>query len=221
MRKDASSQYLTPAEISKLFLRLYPNARGFAKFVLRWRPRITPIEEVFRRVPPADRVVEMGCGRGMLSVLLSVSGRVKNILGIDVSESAISVAKDAARTLNTGIDFCHVSSFADWPQDTFDVVLCIDTLHHIPPEEQREFMRRLGGLCAHGGTLILEDIPPFPWWRRCINTLHDLVISKQLVHYRHPKEIAEWFQSEGFAISEEILFARLWYGYYLFVARKE
>lgn len=79
------------------------------------------------------KVLDVGCGTGfMLSGLQSPH---RQLYGIDISATAIKIARDSV----AGASFC-VADVRDVPfgSDTFDWLICIDTLEHIEGNETVE-----------------------------------------------------------------------------------
>jgi SAM-dependent methyltransferase len=78
-----------------------------------------------RHVPPAARVVDLGCGTGRVSVALARTGR--DVVGVDLSEPMLAVARRKAT--DAGIS-CHwaaanvveLGAFAD---RSFDAAVCL------------------------------------------------------------------------------------------------
>lgn len=91
---------------------------------------VTPVMEKIRSFVPIGRdttVLDVGCGSGNYTYQFSLlSGKVK---GIDHSEYIFNKNphKDIAVMDATRMDF---------PDNSFDVVFCSDTLHHIPEYEK-------------------------------------------------------------------------------------
>lgn len=81
------------------------------------------------------KVIEIGCGTGLLSVLLAKSGAT--VAAFDISPGSISVARKRAELNNVGdnIDF-KVAVAEDLPfeDETFDVAFGLAILHHLDVE---------------------------------------------------------------------------------------
>ncbi len=91
------------------------------------------------------RLLEVGCGRGELALLLSPRIRMT---AIDRSESAILAA------MQIGVE-AHLADFFDFPEEEFDIVLFTRSLHHINPLS--EAVAKAARMLAPGGRLIIED----------------------------------------------------------------
>lgn len=91
------------------------------------------------------RLLEVGCGRGELALLLSP--RIQ-MTAIDSSESAVLAA------MQIGVE-AHLADFFDFPEEQYDVVLFTRSLHHINP--LGEAVAKAARMVATGGRLIIED----------------------------------------------------------------
>ncbi len=210
----------TLSEISSILMQAYPTARGLEKFMLQWRPYICPFQEIVGRVPHDVPVLEVGCGIGIMPVLLSARGCTTRLIGMDVSTRAIRVAQGARYPDGVTVDFRWCPPDGAWPSEQFGAVVCVDVVHHVPARHQQAFITRLVSACAPGGTLIIKDIAPTPWWKAAANTLHDLVMSRQWAHYRAEQILLDWLRQEGTEVVEHTRLDRLWYSHVVMVARK-
>jgi SAM-dependent methyltransferase len=91
-------------------------------------------------------VLEVGCGDGRVIGMLPSH---VHCVGVDLAESAIRFAKAFHQT----IDF-HVADAADL-SETFDVVLAVEVLEHIPDEKVESFLCTLAQRTRPGGTAIV------------------------------------------------------------------
>jgi 2-polyprenyl-3-methyl-5-hydroxy-6-metoxy-1,4-benzoquinol methylase len=210
----------SPRAISKILGAAYPHQKGLGGWITRNRPFICPFEELVARIPVGGSVLDVGCGVGIMSVLAGLCAGSPRVVGFDTSAKAIAVARQAVVPEGTQVSFQHLPDTADWPEGEFDTVLCIDVLHHVPPPAQRRFAAQLCRSTRPGGLVVFKDIAPRPRWKAFANRLHDLLMARQWVHYRHEGEMADWFQDEGMAVIERGRLDRLWYSHYLLIARK-
>jgi 2-polyprenyl-3-methyl-5-hydroxy-6-metoxy-1,4-benzoquinol methylase len=203
-----------PVTISHLIQSMYDRLRGVEARIVRWRPFICPFEEILARVPRGARVLDVGCGIGLLSSVLAVCRAPRQVFGIDVSEPAIEKARTSRVCEFADLRFECLPAFG-FPADTFDVVLCIDVLHHVPPADQWRFLELVCQRVQPGGLLLFKDISPRPRWKALMNRLHDLVMARQWVNYRGEHAVADWLRQHSGEVSEEARLDRLWYGHYL------
>jgi 2-polyprenyl-3-methyl-5-hydroxy-6-metoxy-1,4-benzoquinol methylase len=73
---------------------------------------------------PEMKILDVGCGTGRHAISLATKG-YKNIIGIDLSPSMISVAKKVAQEKSVPVDF-RVGDARELPfEDEFDAALCL------------------------------------------------------------------------------------------------
>ena len=78
------------------------------------------------------RVVDVGCGGGILSESMAAAGA--HVSGIDLSEKALGVARLHLFESGRKVDYHHASAeqFAADHAGAFDVVTCMEMLEHVP-----------------------------------------------------------------------------------------
>jgi SAM-dependent methyltransferase len=112
----------------------------------------------------AGSVLDAGCGTGENA--LHVASLGLPVLGFDVAETAVSVARDKA--VDRGIDADFVVADAlhlDRLGRTFDTVLDCGLFHTFDPDERRAYVAGLGAVTRRSGNLHLlcfGDLGPSP-----------------------------------------------------------
>lgn len=114
----------------------------------RWRA----IESLLDRLPHSPRsILDLGCGRGWLTILLNKHGPV---LGID----PLSAAVERARELFPLLEFRH-ASMLDLLEDAFtpqfDLIVSSEVLEHVPDPEKPQFFRQMSQLLSRDGHVVL------------------------------------------------------------------
>jgi 2-polyprenyl-6-hydroxyphenyl methylase / 3-demethylubiquinone-9 3-methyltransferase len=105
---------------------------------------------------PQPRILDVGCGGGILSEALAEAGA--RVTGIDLSPTAIEVARDHARENQLSIDYLlvPVEEYAQAHPAQFDAVIGLEMLEHVPRPDQ------VIGACARalkpGGTAVFSSI---------------------------------------------------------------
>ena len=81
------------------------------------------------------RVIDVGCGGGLLSEAMAKLGA--KVTGLDMSEEALQVARLHALDSQVEVDYQHstAEAYADAHAGQFDVVTCLEMLEHVPDPE--------------------------------------------------------------------------------------
>ena len=143
------------------------------------------------------RVLSLGCGIGDTELLLAP--HVRELVGIDLSPTAIRQARaDAARAGITNVRFLEG---ADPPAETFDLIIAIFFLHHLPDALLAAMPRRVHDLLVPGGRFYCLD----PSRQRLSGAIGSLLIPKLMKKYQSPdereldgREVTALFSREGF-----------------------
>lgn len=102
------------------------------------------------------RVVDIGCGGGILSE--SMAARGADVLGIDMGETPLSVAK--LHKLESGVELdyqqCTAEDLAAQMPGEFDVVTCMEMLEHVP--DPASVIRACATLVKPGGKVFFSTI---------------------------------------------------------------
>ena len=98
------------------------------------RSAATHAAHLLPHLQPGMRVLDLGCGPGTISVGLAEAVAPGELLGIDLEESQVAMARGAAEAGGHGNATFHVGDATDLPfeDDEFDAVHCHAVLMHIP-----------------------------------------------------------------------------------------
>ena len=113
------------------------------------------VSQVVEACPPGGIVLDVPCGTGRYFELVVGSGR--RVVGADQSAGMVDQAR--ARGLAESVEHIGLQELAY--SDTFDGVLCIDAMEHVPPEDWPGVVRNLGRALRPDGFLYmsLEVLP--------------------------------------------------------------
>jgi SAM-dependent methyltransferase len=140
-------------------------------------------------------VLDLGCGRGLWSLLLAHQLDDIRITGVDVSAVAIRAAHDSARSLGFSgrVRFLQSSAYElPFASGTFDAVIGVAILHHLALEDAAAEIRRVirpGGcaiFCENNGddrvlTTVRSLLYRLPWFRRESEDAHPVRLSELAV----------------------------------------
>lgn len=135
----------------------YHFARGklsrdpaFAALLANGWIRATRMDPNGHAVPA--RVLDLGCGQGLLAALLRAAGHPARVHGIELMVSDIDRARAA---LGTDADFV-CGDIRTTPFPACETAVILDVLHYIDPEAQQDVLARLHAALAAQGALLLR-----------------------------------------------------------------
>jgi 1-acyl-sn-glycerol-3-phosphate acyltransferase len=146
----------TPSYFRKKLIRNYI----YKGPVLEWYTRIKlslegNYERINSLIPREARVVDIGCGYGYLSYLLSFVSPERKILGIDYDEGKIETANHCI-SKNSRIDFVSANASA-YAFENADVFVLSDVLHYLPDDRQTVVLERCMEKLNANGKIIIRD----------------------------------------------------------------
>ncbi len=102
------------------------------------------------------RVLDMGCGGGLLSEALALAGA--RVTGVDMGQTPLAVAVLHARQSGLRIDYrCGTAEdLAASQPGSFDVVVCMELLEHVP--HPPSIVRACGRLVRPGGDVFFATL---------------------------------------------------------------
>jgi len=127
--------------------------RTFAPEDIPWnRPELpVPLVELLNAGTIRQcRAIEFGCGLGNHSIEMARRGF--DVTGVDVSPTAIRMAKENAAAADVQVRFvaADVTHTLDLPEGSYDFGWDWEMLHHIFPEQRIPYVRNLARILAPG-----------------------------------------------------------------------
>ena len=155
------------------------------------------------------RVLDIGCGGGILSEALSSAGA--DVIGIDASSQTIGVAKSHANLVNSKVTYIEstVEEFLSNNKDElFDVITCLEMLEHVPSPNQ--IIENCHSLLKDDGDIFLSTINrnPRSYLFAVIGAEYILNLLPKGTHeyskFIKPSELTGWIRNSGLNLKETI-----------------
>lgn len=147
--------------------RRYIPALGFEFLTPFYDPLVaaTTRERIFKRkliaqagVREGDRVLDLGCGTGTLSIWLKQAVPGAPVTGVDADEAVLARARRKA--LQAGVEVRWQRAMAEelpYADGSFERVVSSLFFHHLQPDEKRVTLRDVYRVLAPGGELHVAD----------------------------------------------------------------
>lgn len=138
---------------------------------------------VLGSVPPGARTaLDVGTGDGLLAA--DLREKILHVTGIDMDNAVLDLARAARADVAWVVG--DVMSAA-LPEEHFDVVACVATVHHLPDLEAA--LRRLASLTAPGGVLTVvgcaRNSRPQDYFMDAIGAVQHQVFSRTRGYWQH------------------------------------
>ncbi len=100
------------------------------------------------------RVLDAGCGSGYGTRILGLEAAA--CLGVDSDPAAVDLARCLFATPDVRFAVGDVAGLDTLEEDTFDVVVALEVLEHLPPERVASFMEAVRRVLTPAGTFIVS-----------------------------------------------------------------
>jgi SAM-dependent methyltransferase len=89
------------------------------------------------------KTIDLGCGAGNYAIYLANAGF--DVAGIDISQTAIKIAKENAKKKGVKCDFLVADVLGDLTEvkETFDFAYDWELLHHIYPQKRKKYVENV------------------------------------------------------------------------------
>jgi len=152
-------------------------------------------------IPARARLLDLGCGQGLMAALLLAAGTEVRVTGIELMPREVERARAAA----PGAEFV-AGDLRSVEFPAADVVLILDVLQYLEPAAQSDVLRRVRAALAGGGLLLLRVADAAPTLRFRYTLAVDRVVNALRGHgwaRLHSRPLAAWraeLESLGFSV---------------------
>jgi 2-polyprenyl-3-methyl-5-hydroxy-6-metoxy-1,4-benzoquinol methylase len=149
-------------------LNRYADRSWLSRRYLRLRAAYYPLEAYLSHLPPQGTVIDVGCGYGLLAILLAQARPQLEVRGLDPVEERIRTAAKAARGLDR-VKFI-IGGWEQLAEQRADAVMLIDMLHHVRKDQHEPLLRAAAAALNPGGVLLVNETDPSTperwryWW---------------------------------------------------------
>jgi 2-polyprenyl-3-methyl-5-hydroxy-6-metoxy-1,4-benzoquinol methylase len=186
------------------------------RLFVRARLASAPLQELAARAQGA-RLLDVGCGHGVLVALLARGHPERQVVGIDPDARKIGWAlRSVGREANVELLDCTIEALAARRPAAFDTVLVADVLYLLAAPVWPEFLRAAHRLLRPGGRLVLKEAEDDGSWRVTKALLQEKLMvhllrrthSSGAVGFAPRAVLTAALSAAGFAIEEIVSLAR-------------
>jgi len=204
---DAVRENVDPAEVEKFeaMAHRWWDAEGDFRPLHDINPaRLGWIAE--RHALAGARVVDVGCGGGLLSEAMARAGA--DVVGLDAGKAPLTVARLHALEAGVTVDYRQqpAEALADEAPGTFDAVTCLEMLEHVP--DPGSVVNACAALAKPGADLFFATLNrnPKAWALAVVGAEYMLGLLPKGTHdyarFIKPSELARLVRDAGLSVVE-------------------
>jgi len=168
-------------------MKLYRSARPKDRLIILARLLFSahPIMDVLEQyIPKSGLIVDLGCGYGIISHLLSFSYHERRIIGFDVSHIRIETT---GKTESDCVQF-QLADIKEAQIPPCDSIVIIDILYLIPYQDQERILIKCFERLNQGGVMVIKDTNKSASWRFRYTHAEEKLKTKLGIYGREVKE---------------------------------
>ncbi len=135
------------------FLYMGPILEHYIKVKMR-------LDKLYRRfhelIPKEGRIYDLGCGYGLMTLMLKLRCDGRNIISIDLDELKISTAQNTFLAKELELNF-RVADIVQFQPEAARAVIISDVLHYLTPNEQEIVLENSINGLGPDGVLLIRD----------------------------------------------------------------
>ena len=114
-------------------------------------PRMRWLQKVLNRLEQNSHLLDLGCGSGDPAAI--EIAKQHQITGVDISQQQIKLAQ---QNVPEGTFIHSDLGSIEFPNDTFDAIVCFYTLEHIPRQEHQTILNQINQWLKPSGYLLFS-----------------------------------------------------------------
>jgi S-adenosylmethionine-dependent methyltransferase len=127
------------------------------RLIVPWLNKAKPLR--------GQRILEIGCGTGSSTIALAEQGA--QVVGIDIDQGALKVARERADVYGVSADFQSINAnqlVQTFGKGNFDSIIFFASLEHMTLTERLASLRDAWNMLPLGGSLVIIETPNRLWF---------------------------------------------------------
>ncbi len=152
LRSEAETPSYFREQLYYNYLYKGPVLEWYQRIKIRLEKNYSQFHEL---LPMRGRILDIGCGYGLMSYMLHFLSKERQITGIDHDEEKVATANHAYLKTEALNFVC--SDVVNYSFGEHDAFIISDLLHYLQPDEQETLIKKCISNLADGGVLIVRD----------------------------------------------------------------
>ena len=122
---------------------------------------------VLPHIKPTDRILDMGCGPGSITVGFTRYATQGSVVGVDISETVLDIARQHADSPSTAsVSFVAADVLVGLPfaNNEFDIVFASQLFPHLQGDKTLRALQEMRRVLKPGGILATRDAAEIHWY---------------------------------------------------------
>lgn len=160
-----------------------------------------PYKKLETFIPKKGFIIDLGCGYGIFSNYLGLTGPQRKILGLEFDQNKLQYANRGVENVRFGHTDITKSKLK-----RADVILLIHVLHHLDSfQEQEKLLKQCKLKLKRGGKLIIAEVDKKPVLKYFLSWLADHILYLgNKIHYRFKGDFIRLIKKLGFSSCQTI-----------------
>ncbi|MFZ2150434.1 MAG: class I SAM-dependent methyltransferase [Candidatus Absconditicoccaceae bacterium] len=205
-------------------MKLFKKESLITKLYLCFRIIIFPVKFLTRLtglIKDNDRVLDLGCGYGIISLYLIFAGYKNKIFGLDIDKKRIQNLNNISKINHFNELRFEIRDFINQGFDGLDlynVAILVDFLHHIDKDTQESLLKNLS---KYIDKIIIKDIDRYPKYKYYWNIFHDkIIMQNKILCFQGSSKIHKYLVSLGYKVTYQKIPSIFPYPHFLLIAEK-
>ncbi len=150
-----------------------------------WTGSFVQLEKM---IPKSGKVLDLGCGYGILSNYIALCSSKRKIIGVDTDLGKIKFADRGIANASFSIGDATKMKLKN-----LDCIILHDVLHHLDSfQQQQKLIEDCKDMLSKKGMLLIVEVDKSPLWKLALGRMTDFVLYKgDPVFYIYKKEMKD------------------------------
>lgn len=158
------------------------------------RKLILPIDEIDKAIPKSGKVIDFGCGQGLIASYLAKQLQ-RQVIGIDANYKRLPKYSQKNLTFKKA-DITKLSL------EKINGAVISDVLHHLSLKDQYKLLERISKNLNKNGVLVIKEIDTSEFVRSKLSRLWDLILyPKDKISFTSYKYLKNILVKLGFKVT--------------------
>lgn len=158
------------------------------------RSLMLPLKEINQAIPKRGRIIELGCGEGVIAKYLA-STHTRKVIGVDNNKKRLQVSNQS------NLNFV-LADIREYDLKGAGAIITSDVLHHLNYDEQKILLAKIAANLKKDGIFLLKEIDTREFFRSKLSRFWDFVFyPKDKIYYRRSDNLKAYLEKLGFALT--------------------